>query len=401
MRRQLGVRWRARPLVDRLSDGRGSGCVWPPACRSPERSPARRATATPRTADGHDRTAPGSGEFPTRPAHRPRAPVAPCTRHAPSRSGPWRRPLPVPSRWRSHRSRTSPTDSSRRTGQAAGGWAPRSARRDDHLSSDRSAPRYADPPAPHRSRPSRRTTPRPALTAGPRPRWRPTRAAGRSRRRRGCPVRRSDPRCTRRVTSTCRALMQTLRPPVVSIQTGFTLLSTRHGGISHRPARPKFQAKVSAGTDGTTVASSKWSIPATRHAASTAADSSVQRAPPASVRSRLPARSLRPSPDGFQQATTQARWYSPALGAVLAGQTDLAFREVPRTVLSRDNFRRLYMRAVTKTTTTSGAIGPTDARVLGMLTNQPGQTAKALGERAAATGRPLRLATIGGRPSPA
>ena len=195
--------------------------------------------------------------------------------------------------------------------------------------------------------------------------------------------------------------MQTLRPPVVSIQPGFTLLWTRHGGISHRPAGPKFQAKVSAGTDGTTVASSKWSIPATRQAASTAADSSVQRAPPASVRSRLPARSLRPSPDGFQQATTQARWYSPALGAVLAGQTELAFREVPRTVLSRDNFRRLYMRAVTKTTTTSGAIGPTDARVLGMLTNQPGQTAKALGERAAATGRPLRLATIGGRPSPA
>src|SRR5207248_5386216 len=38
-----------RPLVDRLSDGRGSGCVWPPACRSPERSPARRAKATPRT----------------------------------------------------------------------------------------------------------------------------------------------------------------------------------------------------------------------------------------------------------------------------------------------------------------------------------------------------------------
>jgi integrase len=64
-------------------------------------------------------------------------------------------------------------------------------------------------------------------------------------------------------------------------------------------------------------------------------------------------------------------------------------------VLSRDNFRRLYMRAVTKTTTTSGALGPTDTRVLGMLTNQPGQTAKALGERAAATGRPLRLATIG------
>src|SRR5918994_2727175 len=65
-------------------------------------SPARRARARPRNADGHDRTA--------RPAHRPRAPVAPCTRHAPARSGRRRRPSPAPSRWRSHRSRTSPTD---------------------------------------------------------------------------------------------------------------------------------------------------------------------------------------------------------------------------------------------------------------------------------------------------
>ena len=43
-----------RPIVDvkqpRPGDGRGSGCAWPPACRSPGRSPARRATATPRTA---------------------------------------------------------------------------------------------------------------------------------------------------------------------------------------------------------------------------------------------------------------------------------------------------------------------------------------------------------------
>jgi hypothetical protein len=29
--------------------------------------------------------------------------------------------------------------------------------------------------------------------------------------------------------------MQTLRPPVVSIQAGFNVLQTRHGGISHRP----------------------------------------------------------------------------------------------------------------------------------------------------------------------
>src|SRR5438105_13306886 len=47
-------------LIDRLSDGRGSECVWPAACRSRGRSPTRRATATPRIADGHDRTAPES-----------------------------------------------------------------------------------------------------------------------------------------------------------------------------------------------------------------------------------------------------------------------------------------------------------------------------------------------------
>ena len=51
-----------RHVVDSLSDGRGSGCGWPPACRSRERSPARSASATPRTADGRRRTAPGSGE---------------------------------------------------------------------------------------------------------------------------------------------------------------------------------------------------------------------------------------------------------------------------------------------------------------------------------------------------
>src|SRR5215207_8789680 len=77
-------------------------------------SPARRARARPRTADGHDRTA--------RPAHRPRAPVAPCTRHAPARSG-RRRPafacaiaLAIPSV-------TYVTNGySRPTGRAAGDW---------------------------------------------------------------------------------------------------------------------------------------------------------------------------------------------------------------------------------------------------------------------------------------
>ncbi len=55
-------------------------------------------------------------------APRPRAPAAPCTRQALARCGLRLRPSPVPSRWRSHRSRRSPTDSSRRTGRAAGGW---------------------------------------------------------------------------------------------------------------------------------------------------------------------------------------------------------------------------------------------------------------------------------------
>ena len=79
------------------------------------------AMATRRTADDHYRTAPGSGGSAARPAPQPRAPVAPCTRHAPSRSDLWRRPLPGPSRWRSHRSRTSPADTSRPTGPAADG----------------------------------------------------------------------------------------------------------------------------------------------------------------------------------------------------------------------------------------------------------------------------------------
>src|SRR6266581_6476448 len=42
-------------LLERLSDARGSGCGWPVVCRSPERSPARRAPATPRTADDRHR----------------------------------------------------------------------------------------------------------------------------------------------------------------------------------------------------------------------------------------------------------------------------------------------------------------------------------------------------------
>jgi hypothetical protein len=44
----------------RLSVGRGSGCGWPLVYRSRQRCPAPRATATPRTAAGHHRTAPES-----------------------------------------------------------------------------------------------------------------------------------------------------------------------------------------------------------------------------------------------------------------------------------------------------------------------------------------------------
>ena len=83
------------------------------------------------------RAAPGSDGSAPRPAPRPRAPVAPCTRHAPARPGPRRQPSPAPSRFRSHRSRTSPTDSPNgRPGRAAGDWARRSGDRHDHRPSD-------------------------------------------------------------------------------------------------------------------------------------------------------------------------------------------------------------------------------------------------------------------------
>ena len=39
--------------------------------------------------------------------------------------------------------------------------------------------------------------------------------------------------------------MQTLRPPVVSIQTGFHVLQTRHDGITYRPAGPKLRTRCS------------------------------------------------------------------------------------------------------------------------------------------------------------
>ena len=45
-----------------------------------------------------------------------------------------------------------------------------------------------------------------------------------------CPVRRSDPRCTRRGASTCRAPIQTFRPPVVSTN-WFHHVVTRHRGM--------------------------------------------------------------------------------------------------------------------------------------------------------------------------
>jgi hypothetical protein len=52
------------------------------------------------------------------------------------------------------------------TPNLAGDWARRSRHRDDHLSSDRPALRYADPPAPHWSRLLRLAIVRPARMAG-------------------------------------------------------------------------------------------------------------------------------------------------------------------------------------------------------------------------------------------
>jgi integrase len=65
-----------------------------------------------------------------------------------------------------------------------------------------------------------------------------------------------------------------------------------------------------------------------------------------------------------------------------------------RTVLSRDNFRRLYMRAVAKTSTPAASLSPVGRRVLEKLYAGEAQTATEIGEQLAADGRRLRPATI-------
>jgi len=65
-----------------------------------------------------------------------------------------------------------------------------------------------------------------------------------------------------------------------------------------------------------------------------------------------------------------------------------------RTVLSRDNFRRLYTRAVAKTADPATALSPTGRQVLEALRDNDGQTPGELAERLAATGRRLRPATV-------
>jgi integrase len=65
-----------------------------------------------------------------------------------------------------------------------------------------------------------------------------------------------------------------------------------------------------------------------------------------------------------------------------------------RTVLSRDNFRRLYMRAVARTADPAASLSPTGRYVLGALRAGEGQTVGELVERLAAAGRRLRLVTV-------
>jgi len=66
-----------------------------------------------------------------------------------------------------------------------------------------------------------------------------------------------------------------------------------------------------------------------------------------------------------------------------------------RTVLSRDNFRRLYLRAVAKTADPATSLSPTGRDILEALRASDGQRASELAERLAVTGRRLRLATVG------
>jgi integrase len=65
-----------------------------------------------------------------------------------------------------------------------------------------------------------------------------------------------------------------------------------------------------------------------------------------------------------------------------------------RTVLSRDNFRRLYLQAVVRTADPATSLGQTDWRVLRALRAASGQTAAELTARLAAGRRGLRPGTV-------
>jgi integrase len=66
-----------------------------------------------------------------------------------------------------------------------------------------------------------------------------------------------------------------------------------------------------------------------------------------------------------------------------------------RTVLSRDNFRRLYLRSVAKTADPAASLNPTGRRVLAALRTSDGQTAGNLAGQVATDGPRLRPGTVG------
>jgi integrase len=66
-----------------------------------------------------------------------------------------------------------------------------------------------------------------------------------------------------------------------------------------------------------------------------------------------------------------------------------------RTVLSRDNFRRLYLRAVATTADPAASLSPTGRRILAALRAGNADTADELAERVAADGPRLRPGTVG------
>jgi integrase len=67
-----------------------------------------------------------------------------------------------------------------------------------------------------------------------------------------------------------------------------------------------------------------------------------------------------------------------------------------RTVLSRDNFRRLYLRAVTNAADPAASLSPTGRRVLAALRTGDGQTTGELAEQVATDGPRLRPGTVSG-----